>query len=241
MAASILDRVVGAALRRPLLGGLLVLAAAGFGALSFRALPADVFPDLSVPILNLIVQEPSMAPEELEAGVAIPLETALAGLPGVQRVRSTCAAGVAQVTVEFEPDTDYLRARQLVAERVAQAASSLPPSVDPPLISSVAGRLNEVLELSLEADPGQADLMALRDLAEFDLKNRLSAIPGVATVERLGGHLKEYQILLDPDAHRRPAALPHQRQRLFLGLPIAENHPRACLHKHAHCLRADPA
>lgn len=199
MGTTALDRVVTVALRRPLLGGLLVLAAAGLGALSFRTLPADVFPDLSVPILNLIVQEPSMAPEELEAGVAIPLETALAGLPGIQRVRSICAAGVAQVTVEFAPDTDYLRARQLVAERVAQAASSLPPGIEPPVISSVAGRLNEVIELSLEAEPGKADLMTLRDLAEFELRNRLSAIPGVATVERLGGHLKEYQILLDPE------------------------------------------
>jgi cobalt-zinc-cadmium resistance protein CzcA len=199
MSATVIDRVVTAAFRRPVLGALLVLAAAGLGAFSFRALPADVFPDLSVPVLNLIVQEPSMAPEELEAAVAIPLETSLAGLPGVHRVRSQCAAGVAQVTVEFDPETDYLRARQLVAERVAQTASALPPNVEPPAISSVAVRLNEVMELSLEADPGTADLMTLRDLAEFDLRNRLSAVPGVATVERLGGHLKEYQILLDPE------------------------------------------
>ena len=199
MTATVIDRVVTVAFRRPFLGGLLVVAAAVLGALSFRSLPADVFPDLSVPILNLIVQEPSMAPEELEAGVAIPLETALAGLPGVHRVRSQCAAGVAQVTVEFDPETDYLRARQLVAERVAQTASTLPPHVEPPVISSVAVRLNEVMELSLEADPGKADLMTLRDLAEFDLRNRLSAVPGVATIERLGGHLKEYQILLDPE------------------------------------------
>src|SRR5688500_5593309 len=110
-----------------------------------------------------------MAPEELETAIALPLETALLGVPGVRKVRSQCSLGIAQVTVEFEPDEDYLRARQLVAERVAQVAPRFPPTAEPPLLSSVAVRLNEVLELSLEADVGAADLLTLRDLAEFDV------------------------------------------------------------------------
>jgi cobalt-zinc-cadmium resistance protein CzcA len=193
-----IERFVKLGLRRPVLGALLVLATAALGFLSLRTLPADVFPDLSTPIFNLIVQDASMAPEELERAISVPLETALSGVPGVRRVRSLCTLGIAQITVEFEPDADYWRARQLVAERVAQVSSSLPPGIEPPLISSVSVRINEVMELSLEADPGQADLLALRDLAQFEVGNRLAAIPGVATVERLGGHLKEFQILLDP-------------------------------------------
>src|SRR6185503_11438227 len=90
-------------------------------------------------------------------------------------------------------------ARQLVAEKVAQAGSQLPAGTDPPLISSLTGRLNEIFEFTLEADPGAADLMTLRDLAEFEVRNRLLAVPGVAAVERLGGYLRQFQVQLDPE------------------------------------------
>jgi cobalt-zinc-cadmium resistance protein CzcA len=124
---------------------------------------------------------------------------ALAGLPDVRRVRSNSQLGVAQVTIEFEPNADYYRSRQFVAERVAQVSGQLPPGTDAPLISSLTGRLNEIFELTLEADPGAADLMTLRDLAEFEVNNRLLAVPGVAAVERLGGYLRQFQIQLDPE------------------------------------------
>ena len=76
---------------------------------------------------------------------------------------------------------------------------SLPPGTDPPLISSLTGRLNEIFEFTLEADAGAADLMTLRDLAEFEVKNRLLAVPGVPAVERLGGYLRQFQVQLDPE------------------------------------------
>ncbi|WP_240481176.1 efflux RND transporter permease subunit [Sandaracinus amylolyticus] len=178
---------------------LLTLAAAAIGAATFSDLPRDVFPDLSAPVFNIIVQNASMGPEELETAIAIPLENALAGLPGARRVRSSSQLGVAQVTVELEPDADYYLGRQLVAERVAQVASSLPPGSEPPLLSSLTGRLNEVMELTLEAAPGAADPMTLRDLAELEIRNRLLAVPGIAAVERLGGYLREVQVQLDPE------------------------------------------
>ena len=103
------------------------------------------------------------------------------------------------MTVEFEPDADYYRSRQFVAERVAQAVPQLPPGTEPPLLSSLTGRLNEIFEFTLEAEPGAADLMTLRDLAEFEVKNRLLAVPGVAAVERLGGYLRQFQVQLDPE------------------------------------------
>jgi cobalt-zinc-cadmium resistance protein CzcA len=140
-----------------------------------------------------------MGPEELESGVAIPMEAALAGLPEVRRIRSNSQLGVTQITIEFEPDADYFRSRQFVAERVGQAATQLPPGTDAPLLSSLTGRLNEIFEFTLEADPGAADLMTLRDLAEFEVRNRLLAVPGVAAVERLGGYLRQFQVQLDPD------------------------------------------
>lgn len=185
--------------RAPLLTALLVAAGAVIGALWLQDLRRDVFPDLSAPVFNVIAQNPAMGAEELETAIAIPLELALAGLPDVRRVRSNSQLGVAQVTIEFDPSTDYYRSRQFVAERVAQVTGQLPAGTDPPLISSLTGRLNEIFEFTLEADPGAADLMTLRDLAEFEVNNRLLAVPGVATVERLGGYLRQFQVQLDPE------------------------------------------
>jgi heavy metal efflux system protein len=196
---SVVARILRASFSRPGLTVVLALALSAFGAVELQGLRRDVFPDLSAPIFNVIVQNPAMGAEELESAVAVPMEVALAGLPDVRRIRSTSQLGVTQVTVEFEPNADYFRSRQFVAERVAQAQNELPPGTDAPLVSSLTGRLNEVFEFTLEADPGVADLMTLRDLAEFEVKNRLLAVPGVAGVERLGGYLRQFQVQLDPD------------------------------------------
>src|SRR5688572_28636619 len=147
-------RIMRGFFARPILGVGLVLLAAALGFAWLRELPRDVFPDLSVPIFNVIVQNPAMTAEELEMGIAIPMEVALSGLPDVRRVRSTSQLGVAQITVEFDSDADYHRSRQFVAERVAQAATQLPPGTDAPLLSSLTGRLNEIFEFTLEAEAG---------------------------------------------------------------------------------------
>jgi cobalt-zinc-cadmium resistance protein CzcA len=195
----VIARILRASFEKPLLVVVLVLAGAGLGVASFQNLRRDVFPDLSAPVFNVIVQNPAMGAEELETAIAIPLEVALAGLPDVRRIRSTSQLGVSQVTVEFEPDADYYRSRQLVAERISQPGAALPPGTDAPLLSSLTGRLNEIFEFTLEAEPGAADLMTLRDLAEFEVRNRLLAVPGVAAVERLGGYLRQFQVQIDPD------------------------------------------
>jgi cobalt-zinc-cadmium resistance protein CzcA len=195
----LVERVIRTSYRRPVVALVLVLAGVAFGFVSLQELRRDVFPDLSAPVFNVIVQNPAMGAEELETGIAVPMEVALAGLPSVRRLRSSSQLGVSQTTVEFEPDADYDRSRQLVAERVAQLSGRLPPGTDPPLLSSLTGRLNEIYEFTLEAEPGTADLMTLRDLAEFDVRNRLLAVPGVAAVEVLGGHLRQFQVQLDTD------------------------------------------
>ncbi len=196
-APGLVARIVRASFARPLLVFIGLLAGTLFGVDALRSLNRDVFPDLSTPIFSVIVQNSAMGAEELEAAITVPMEVALGGLPDVRRIRSTSTLGVASVSIEFEADADYQRARQLVAERIASVA--LPPDTEPPLLSSLSGRLNEIFEFTLEAEPGTVDLMTLRDLAEFEVKNRLLAAPGVAAVERLGGYLREYQVQLDPE------------------------------------------
>ena len=192
-----LSNFITASFRKPLVAIVLAIAGAVIGTAWMRELPRDVFPDLSAPVFNIIVQNAAMNADELEMRVAVPFETALSGLPSVRRVRSSSTLGVVQITIEFEPDADYPRSRQYVAERLSQV--ELPPGSDAPLLSGVTGRLNEIFEITIEAKPGVADLMTLRDLAENEVKNRLLAVSGVAAVERLGGYLREFQIQMDPD------------------------------------------
>lgn len=194
-----IERILRGSFARPGLTVLLALAAAGVGAVWLGDLERDVFPDLATPVFSVFVQNAGLGAEEMETGVTIPLELAMAGLPEVRRIRSSSQPGVGMVRVEFEPDADYYLSRQLVSERVGQIARDFPAGTGTPLVSSLAGRLNEVVELVLEADPGAAGLMELRDLADFEVRNRLLAVPGVAAVEVLGGHLRQFQVQLDPD------------------------------------------
>jgi cobalt-zinc-cadmium resistance protein CzcA len=195
----VINRIVRSALDNATLVLFCLLIALGAGVLAYRQLSTDVFPDLTVPVFNVITQNAAMAPEELELSVTLPLESSLNGLPGVRRIRSVTQQGVSQVTVEFESDVDYWRARQLVTERLAQVLPQLPEGTRPPLLSSLTNRLNEVYEYLVEGD---VDPMHLRDLAEFDLRYRILAVPGVASVERLGGSLRQYQVQLDPNRMR---------------------------------------
>lgn len=194
-----IETIITRSFAKPVVALLLVGVGSVIGAVWLKDLRRDVFPDLSAPVFNVIVQNASMGAEELETAIAIPMEVALSGLPSVRRIRSNSQLGVASTTIEFEPEADYYRSRQFIAERVAQVTTELPRGTDTPLVSSLTGRLNEIFEFTLEAEPGVMDAMTLRDLAELEVKNRLLAVPGVAAVERLGGYLRQFQVQVDPN------------------------------------------
>jgi len=176
----------------------LVWGAAGIA--SFATLKRDLFPDLTLPSLNLLIQSPGRAATELELTVAQPVEQAIGGLPGVKRVVSTVQAEVVQVVVSFEGDTDPWRARQLVAERLAGILGNFPEGTRAPLVSSAAGRLQEIMEIVLEGPT--TDPMKLRDHTEKVIIPRLQAVPGVARVERLGGEERQLQVIVQPEFMR---------------------------------------
>ena len=119
-----IERIIRSSANKPFLAFVLILTLSALGVLALRDLRRDVFPDLSAPLFNVIVQNPAMGAEELEANIAIPLETALAGLPGTKRIRSVNQLGVSQVTIEFEPNADYARSRQLVARFKSRAMAT---------------------------------------------------------------------------------------------------------------------
>lgn len=170
------------------------------GLFTFLNLKRDLFPDMSLPVLSVLIQSPGRATPELELAVAQPTEQALGGMPGVRRVNTTVLPELVQVVVTFESDTDPWRARQLVAERLSGVAGSFPTGTRPPLMTSASGRLHELIDIVLEGE--NVDPMRLRDHADQALVPRLQAVPGVARVERLGGQERSLQITLIPEKIR---------------------------------------
>ena len=169
------------------------------GALTLSRTPVDVFPDLNQPTVTLMTEAGGMAPEEVEQLITFPLETALNGLPGVQAVRSTSSPGLSFVYVSFDWSTDILRARQLVSERLATLGESLPAGITPHMgpISSIMG---EVMQVAIPIDTHKVSPMAVREHADWVLRPRLMAIPGVAQVIPIGGEVRRFQV--QPDTER---------------------------------------
>jgi CzcA family heavy metal efflux pump len=169
-----------------------------FSAWQVPRMPVDVFPELNAPTVVILTEAGGLSANEVEQNVTFPIETSVNGLPGVRRVRSGSAVSLSIVYVEFDWGSDIYRARQLVTERLAIARERLPAETHTE-IAPVTGLTGEIMLLSLRSEEGGLSPVELRSLAEFDLSNRLLAVPGVASVVAIGGELPEYQINVRQD------------------------------------------
>jgi CzcA family heavy metal efflux pump len=192
-----LDRVISWSLRNrlvALLGAVVLLAGGAYSALT---IPVDVFPDLTAPTVTVITEAHGMAPEEVETLVTFPIETAVNGASGVRRVRSASAQGIGIVWVEFDWGTEIFRARQVVGEKLQLLAGQLPADVGPPVLAPITSIMGEILLVGLTSD--RHSEMDLRGVADWTVRKRLLAVPGVAQVVPTGGQVKEYQVLVHPE------------------------------------------
>jgi CzcA family heavy metal efflux pump len=193
--------VVDAILRWSLSHRLAVLIIAGvllvWGAHTASRMPVDVFPDLTAPTVTVVTEGHGMAPEELEARVTFPIEASLNGAPGVRRVRSSTGVGISVIYAEFDWGTDVFRARQIVGEKLQLVRAALPAEVETPVLAPISSIMGEVLFLAVTTESGTP--MDVRTFADFTLRRRMLAIPGVSQVVVTGGERRQFEVALRPE------------------------------------------
>lgn len=192
-----LNRLIELSLRQRILMVALTVMVILYGLIAIPQMDVDVLPDLNRPVVTIMTEAHGMAPEETEALVSFPIETMMNGATGVQRVRSASSAGFSIVFVEFDWSTDIFRARQVVNEKLQLAQARLPEGAVASLapISSIMG---EIMLISLSSKDGKTSPSDVRALADFVVRPRLLAVPGVSQVVPIGGGSKQYQVLTSP-------------------------------------------
>ncbi|MFJ4134532.1 CusA/CzcA family heavy metal efflux RND transporter [Pseudomonas cyclaminis] len=198
------ERLIQFAIEQRIIVLLAVLLMAGVGIASYQKLPIDAVPDITNVQVQINSAAAGFSPLETEQRITFPIETAMAGLPGLQQTRSLSRSGLSQVTVIFKDGTDLFFARQLVNERLQVAREQLPSGIETAM-GPISTGLGEIFLWTVEANDGAlkddgtpytpTDLRVIQD---WIIKPQLRNVPGVAEINTIGGFAKEYQIAPDP-------------------------------------------
>lgn len=198
------ERLIQFAIEQRIIVLLAVLLMAGVGIASYQKLPIDAVPDITNVQVQINSAAAGFSPLETEQRITFPIETAMAGLPGLQQTRSLSRSGLSQVTVIFKDGTDLFFARQLVNERLQVAREQLPVGIETAM-GPISTGLGEIFLWTVEAKDGAqkedgtpytpTDLRVIQD---WIIKPQLRNVPGVAEINTIGGFAKEYQIAPDP-------------------------------------------
>src|SRR5262245_5398066 len=157
-----------------------------------RRAKLDVFPEFAPPQVVIQTEAPGLSPNEVEQLVTLPIETAVNGIPGLDVLRSQSIQGLSVITVIFQDGTDIYRARQLVAERLAEMGSHLPEGVKTARLAPLTATTGRLLTVGFTSD--ELSLLTLRDYVQWTIRPRLLAVKGVAQVTLFGGEERQFQV-----------------------------------------------
>ncbi len=175
----------------------LAFALVGYGVFSILQAKYDVFPDFAPPQVTIQTEAPGLSPEQVELLVTQPIENAVNGVPGIQSLRSQSPQGLSIIIAVFADQSDVYQARQSISERLASLAGQLPQGVHAPVMTPLTSPTGVVSVFGLTSN--QQSLMTVRTVADWTIRQRLLAVPGVARVNVFGGETKEFQIQFEPD------------------------------------------
>ncbi len=199
------ERIIRFAIEQRWIVMLAVVAMAALGVFSYQKLPIDAVPDITNVQVQINTQTPGYSPLETEQRVTYPLETVMAGLPGLDQTRSLSRYGLSQITVIFKDGTDLYFARQLVNERLQEAKERLPSGVTPAM-GPISTGLGEIYMWTVEAKEGAkkpdgSDYTPtdLREIQDWIIKPQLRNVAGVTEINSIGGYAKEYQVAPFPE------------------------------------------
>jgi CzcA family heavy metal efflux pump len=192
-----LDRIIRTSLNQRYVVLLVAVLMLAWGGWTASRMPVDVLPDLTAPTVTVGTEAHGMAPQEVERLITQPVESAMQGAAGVRRVRSTSHVGLSLVHVEFDWDVPIRQARQVVSERLQAAVGGLPPGTPTPVLLPISSVMGEIMFVALESD--QHSPMDIRAQADWEVRRRLLAVPGVSQVIPIGGEVRQYQVLLKQD------------------------------------------
>ena len=194
--------IVRFSIRKKLIVALTTLFLLAGGIYSMLTLPIDAVPDITNNQVQIVTVSPTLAPQEVEQLITMPVETAMSNIMNVIEIRSVSRFGLSLVTVVFKENVPTLQARQLINEQIQTVAGEIPEELGTPELMPITTGLGEIYQYVLKVDDAHRDsydAMELRTIQDWIVKRQLSGIPGIVEINSFGGYLKQYEIAIDPD------------------------------------------
>lgn len=196
------DAILRFSVKKKLFVGLTTLFLLIGGIYSMLTLPIDAVPDITNNQVQIVTVSPTLAPQEVEQLITMPVEIAMSNIMNVTEIRSVSRFGLSVVTVVFKESVPTLDARQLVNEQIQSVAGEIPSELGMPEMMPITTGLGEIYQYVLKVEPGyedKYDAMELRTIQDWIVKRQLSGIPGIVEINSFGGYLEQYEVAVDPD------------------------------------------
>lgn len=194
-------KLIQFSVRNKFIIGIFMIAWISSGIWAMLSLPLDAVPDITNNQVQVVTVSPTLAPQEVELRITLPVEQAVSNIPGVVETRSISRYGLSVVTIVFEEKVSSLDARQYVREQLAIAQAEIPEELGTPELMPITTGLGEIYQYTLNVKPGyekRYDAMYLRTLQDWIVKKRLAGTKGIIEISSFGGFVKQYEIAVDP-------------------------------------------